>query len=75
VEAAAEFQKVLDSRGVVISDPIGVLAHLQLARAFALSGEKVKARNAYNDFLAHWKEAEPDIPILKLARAESAGLE
>jgi DNA-binding winged helix-turn-helix (wHTH) protein/tetratricopeptide (TPR) repeat protein len=73
-EAAAEFQKVLDSRGVVTSDPIGVLAHLQLARAFALSGEKVKARNAYNDFLARWKQAEPDIPILKLARAESASL-
>ena len=75
VEAAAEFQKVLDSRGVVISDPIGVLAHLQLARAFALSGEKIKARNAYNDFFARWKEADPDIPVLKLARAESAGLE
>jgi DNA-binding winged helix-turn-helix (wHTH) protein/tetratricopeptide (TPR) repeat protein len=74
VEAAAEFRKILDSRGVVLSDPIGVLAHLQLARALLLSGEKAKSKNAYNEFFDRWKEAEPDIPILRSARAESAGL-
>jgi eukaryotic-like serine/threonine-protein kinase len=74
IEAAAEFRKILDSRGVVLSDPIGVLAHLQLARALLLSGEKAKSQNAYNEFFDRWKEADPDIPILRSARAESAGL-
>ncbi len=73
-EAAAEFRKILDSRGVVLSDPIGVLARLQLARALLLSGEKAKSQNAYNEFLELWKEAEPDIPILRSARAERAAL-
>jgi hypothetical protein len=70
--AAAEFQKILDHRGVVISDPIGALAHLQLGRAFALTGDKAKAKTAYEDFFTLWKEADPDIPILKRARAEYA---
>jgi hypothetical protein len=74
VEAAAEFQKILDSRGVVLSDPIGVLARLQLARALLLSGEKAKSTNAYNEFLDRWKEAKPDIPILRSALAESIAL-
>jgi eukaryotic-like serine/threonine-protein kinase len=71
-EAAAEFQKILDHRGIVISDPIGALAHLQLARAFALLGDKARAKTAYQDFLTLWKDADPDIPILQQAKAEFA---
>ena len=73
-EAAAEFQKILDHRGIVGADPIGALAHLQLGRAFALSGETIKAKAAYQDFLTVWKNADPDIPILVQARAEYAVL-
>ena len=73
-EAAAEFQKILDHRGVVLCDPIGVLAHLQLGRAYALSGEKTKAKSAYHDFLTFWKDADPNIPILKRAQTEYANL-
>ena len=69
-EATAEFQKILDHRGIVVSDPIDALAHLQLGRAYALSGDTVKAKSAYQDFLTLWKDADPDIPILKQARAE-----
>ena len=74
-EAAVEFQKILDHRGIVISDPIGALAHLQLGKAYALSGDKTKAKNAYQDFLTLWKDADPDIPILKEAKAEYAKLQ
>jgi predicted Zn-dependent protease len=74
-EAAVEFQKILDHRGIVISDPIGALAHLQLGKAYALSGDKTKAKNAYKDFLTLWKDADPDIPILKQAKAEYAKLQ
>ncbi len=73
-EAAAEFQKILDHRGLVGADPIGALAHLQRGRVFALSGDKTRAKAAYQDFLALWKDADPDIPILKSAKAEYAGL-
>lgn len=73
-EAAAEFQKILDHRGVVGADPIGALAHLQLGRVFALSGDKTKGKAAYEAFLALWKDADPDIPILKQAKAEYARL-
>ncbi len=73
-EAAAEFQKILDHRGIVASDPSGALAHLQLGRAFVLSGDKMKAKAAYQDFLTLWKDADPSIPILKQARAEYAKL-
>ena len=73
-EAAAEFQKILDHRGIVISDPIGALAHLQLGRAYALSGDKTKAKSAYQDFLTLWKDADPEIPIFKQAKAEYAKL-
>jgi eukaryotic-like serine/threonine-protein kinase len=69
-EAAAEFQKVLGHRGIVGSDPIGALAHLQLGRAFALSGDKTKAKTAYDAFLTLWKDADLDVPILKSAKAE-----
>jgi ATP/maltotriose-dependent transcriptional regulator MalT len=73
-EAAAEFQKLLDWRGVVVNEPIGALAHLGLARAYALQGDTAKARAAYNDFLTLWKDADPDIPILRQAKAEYANL-
>ena len=73
-EAAAEFQKILDHRGIVGADPIGALAHLQLGRLFARSGDKTKAKAAYEAFLALWKDAEPDILILKSAKTEYARL-
>ena len=69
-EAAAEFQKILDHRGIVGADPIGPLAHLQLARTFSLAGDKVKAKTAYQDFFTLWKDADPDIPLLRSAKAE-----
>jgi hypothetical protein len=73
-DAATEFRKILDRRGVVINDPIGALARLQLGRACAMSGDKTNAKAAYQDFLSLWKDADPDIPILKQARAEYARL-
>jgi DNA-binding winged helix-turn-helix (wHTH) protein/tetratricopeptide (TPR) repeat protein len=74
-EAAREFQKIIDHRGIVVSDPIGALAHLQLGRAFVSSGENTKAKTVYGDFLTLWKDADSNIPILKQARAEYAKLE
>jgi DNA-binding winged helix-turn-helix (wHTH) protein/tetratricopeptide (TPR) repeat protein len=74
-EAAAEFQKILDHRAVILSDPLGAMARLQLGRAYALSGEKMKAKTAYQDFLILWKNADPDIPVLKEAKAEYAKLQ
>ena len=74
VEAAAEFQKILDHRGIVGLDPIGALAHLRLGGAYALSGDKIKAKGAYEHFLSLWKDADADIPILKQAKAEYAKL-
>jgi tetratricopeptide (TPR) repeat protein len=73
-EAAAEFQKILDHRGIVGADPIGALAYLQLGRVFALSGDRVKAKAAYQAFLALWKDADADVPILKTAKAEYSRL-
>jgi len=73
--AAAEFQKILNHSGVVVNEPIGALAHLGLGRAYALSGDASKAKSAYQDFLALWKDADPDIPILKQAKAEYAKLQ
>lgn len=69
-EAAAEFQKVLGHRGIVLADPVGVLAHLQLGRVFALSGDKARAKAAYETFFSLWKDADPAIPILTSAKAE-----
>jgi tetratricopeptide (TPR) repeat protein len=69
-DAAAEFQKVLDHPGIVGTDPIGVLAHLQLGRVLALSGDRAKAKTAYERFLTSWKDADADVPVLKHARAE-----
>lgn len=74
-QAAAEFQKNLDHPGSVMNDPIGALAHLGLARAYALQGDTAKAKTAYQDFLTLWKDADPDIPILKQAKAEYAKLQ
>jgi eukaryotic-like serine/threonine-protein kinase len=73
-EAAAEFQKILDHRGIVLNEPIGALAHLQLGRAYAMQGDAAKSRAAYQDFLALWKDADPDIPILIAAKSEYAKL-
>jgi eukaryotic-like serine/threonine-protein kinase len=69
-EAAAEFQKILNHRGIVGADPIGALAHLQLARVFALSGDTIKAKAAYEACLAIWKDADPKVPLLRSAKAE-----
>jgi DNA-binding winged helix-turn-helix (wHTH) protein/tetratricopeptide (TPR) repeat protein len=74
-KAAAEFQKILDHRGIVLNEPIGALAHLQLGRAYAMQGDTAKARAAYQDFLTLWKDADPDIPILLEAKAEYAKLQ
>ena len=71
-EAAAEFQKIVDHRGIVLNEPIGAMAHLQIGRAYALQGQTAEARAAYQDFLTLWKDADPDIPILKQAKAEYA---
>jgi eukaryotic-like serine/threonine-protein kinase len=59
----------------VLTSPLGALAHLGLARAYALQGDTVKSRSAYQDFLALWKDADPDIPILRQAEAEYAKLQ
>jgi DNA-binding winged helix-turn-helix (wHTH) protein/tetratricopeptide (TPR) repeat protein len=74
-EAAAEFQKILDHRGLVLNQPIGALAHLGLGRAYVLQGDTVKAKAAYEDFLTLWKDADPDIPVLQQAKAEYARLQ
>jgi eukaryotic-like serine/threonine-protein kinase len=73
-EAVNEFQKILDHRGIVLNEPIAALAHLQLGRAYALLGDTGKARAAYQDFLTLWKDADPDIPILVVAKSEYAKL-
>jgi serine/threonine protein kinase/Flp pilus assembly protein TadD len=75
VEAAAEFQKIVDHRGIVMNEPIGALARLGLARAYALQGNSAKAHAAYQEFLTLWKDADPDIPILIAAKAEYAKLQ
>jgi len=82
--ATVEFQKILDHPGIVLNEPIGALAHLQIARAYAMQAAAqkgtgadsahAKARIAYQDFLALWKNADPDIPILKQAKKEYANL-
>jgi tetratricopeptide (TPR) repeat protein len=74
-EAAVEFRKIVDHPGIIRNDPIGALAHLALARAYAMQDDTAKARVAYQDFLALWKDADPDIPILIAAKAEYAKLQ
>ncbi len=73
-EAEAEYQKFVDHWGAVRNFPLGALARLGLARAYAMQGDSAKARIAYQDFLTLWKDADPDIPILKQAKAEYASL-
>ena len=73
-EAAAEFQKILDHPGIMLNDPIGPMARLQLARALYASGDRVKSAAVYKDLLALWKDADPDIPVVQEARTESARL-
>ena len=73
-EAAAEFHKIMDHRGIVLSDPIGALVHLQLGRAYAMAGDTGNAKAAYHDFLTLWKDADPDIPVYQEAKAEYDGL-
>jgi len=68
--AAAEFQKVLDHPGIALNSPLGPLANLQIARAYAMQGDSAKARAAYNDFFTLWKDADPGIPILVAAKSE-----
>jgi eukaryotic-like serine/threonine-protein kinase len=72
--AAAEFQKMIDHRSISWNFPLGALAHLGLGRAYTLSGDTAKSRTAYQDFFALWKDSDPDIPILKEAKAEYAKL-
>jgi eukaryotic-like serine/threonine-protein kinase len=73
-EAGAEFQKILDHRGIVLNEPIGALAHLQIGRAYAMQGDTAKAKAAYQDFLTLWNDADTDIPVLIAAKAEYAKL-
>jgi L-alanine-DL-glutamate epimerase-like enolase superfamily enzyme len=69
-KAAAEYRKIVDHRGIGVTSPLGSLAKLGLGRAFALQGDAAKAKTAYQDFFAAWKDADPDIPILKTAKTE-----
>jgi len=71
-KAAALFQRIIDHAGIVLNYPLGALARLGMAPSYALQDETAKARTAYQDFLALWKDADPDISILKKAQAEYA---
>ena len=73
-EAAVEFQKFVDHRGLIANCPLAALAHLQLGRAYVMAGNTPKAKAVYQDFLTLWKEADPDVPLLKQAKAEYAKL-
>jgi len=75
VAAASEFQKMLDHPGIVVNFVTASLAHLQIGRAYAMSGNSAKAKTAYQDFFNIWKSADPDIPILKQAKAEYSKLQ
>ena len=74
-DAIVEFQKFLNHRGMVANCPLGALAHVQLGRAYAMQGDTAKARVAYHDFLTLWKDADPDVPVLRDAKAEYAKLQ
>ena len=73
-QAAVDYQEILDYRGIVFNFVLSALAHLGLARAYALQGDTVKARAAYQDFLTLWKDADADIPVFIAAKAEYAKL-
>ena len=74
-QAAGEFQKLINNRGIVTNFVFGALAHLQLGRAKAMTGDKDSARQEYGKFLALWKDADSDTPILKQAQTEYAELQ
>jgi serine/threonine protein kinase/Flp pilus assembly protein TadD len=74
-EAAVEFQKIIHHPGIVVNEPVGALARLNLARALSQSGDNIRGRQAYRDFLDLWKDGDPGIPVLDQARAESARLQ
>jgi len=74
-EAISEFQKFIFHRGLIANCPLGALAHLQLGRAYEMSGDTAKAKAAYRGFFTLWKDADPDIPILKQAKTEYAKLQ
>ena len=73
-EAAVEFRRLLAHPGLAAGDPVDAAARRQLARALKLAGDKTKARSAYQDFFSTWKDADPDLPILKQAKAENSEL-
>ena len=73
--AAAEFQRILDHRSIVVVDPMDAMARLQLARALELSGESAKAKSAYADLLTLWKDADPKLPTVNETRAESVRIQ
>jgi eukaryotic-like serine/threonine-protein kinase len=74
-KAVTEFEKLTNGRGLIVNFPLGALAHLQLARAYNLSGDSAKARQSYQTFLTLWKDADPSLPILKEAQSEYATLQ
>jgi DNA-binding winged helix-turn-helix (wHTH) protein/tetratricopeptide (TPR) repeat protein len=74
-EAAVEFQKIIDHKGLLASDPLGALAHFELGRAYAIAGDRTKAKMAFKDFLSLWKDADREIPMLKKAKVEYAKLQ
>ena len=73
-EAAAEFQKFIDQRALVVNCPFSALAHLWLGRAHSIEGDVAAARKSYGEFLTLWKDADPDVPILRQAKFEFATL-
>jgi tetratricopeptide (TPR) repeat protein len=74
-QAVAEFQKLIDHRAILQNSPLSSLAHLQLGRAYAMQGDTVKAKAAYQDFLTIWKDADPNIPVFIAAKAEYANIQ
>ena len=74
-EAATEFRKFINHPNLVANNPLFVLAHLGLARAYALQGQRDQSRAAYQEFFNLWKDADPDIPIYQQAKAEYAKLQ
>jgi eukaryotic-like serine/threonine-protein kinase len=73
-QAAEEYQKILDNPGIVLVDPLGAVARVQLGRALKKAGEIGKAKAAYGDFFQLWKDADQDVPLLQTAKAEFAKL-
>ncbi len=71
-ETVVQFQKTIDHRGLVVNYPLAALAHLGLAREYALQGDTTKARAAYNGFLSLWRDADPGLPLLRQSKAEAA---